>query len=50
MKVYYIEYMDTVKFFYNECAIEIEKGDKVINFICECIKKYGKNIKFKELI
>lgn len=50
INVYYIEYQDSVKFFRNECAIDIPKGKKLAGFLKACYKKYGKKIKFKELI
>ena len=50
MNVYYIEYENTVKFFYNENSLEMLKDNKLILFLKACYNKYGKNIKFKELI
>ena len=50
MKVYYIEYENTVKFFYKDTSLEMLKDNKLVLFLKACYKKYGKNIKFKELI
>lgn len=50
IKLYYIEYQDTVKFFRNNVNIDIPKDQKLVAFLKACYKKYGKNIKFKELV
>ena len=48
--VYFIEYQNSVKFFNKDNTIEILKDSRLISFIKACYKKYGKQIKFKELI
>lgn len=50
IKLYYIEYQDTVKFFYKDTSLEMLKDNKLVAFLKACYKKYGKNIKFKGLI
>ena len=53
MKIYYIEYQDTVKFFNDDKTLEIIRGtnDKFIQkFLKAVYHKYGKTIKFIELI
>ena len=50
MTIYYIEYRETVKFFYDENEIEIEKTMILELFLKSVYKKYGKDVKFKCLV
>ena len=53
MKIYYIEYKTSVKFFNDDKTLEIERGngDKTIEkFLKAVYLKYGKTIKFISLI
>lgn len=51
MKIYYIEYEETVKFFNEEKSLELIKEEKLLKkFLRAAYKKYGKKIKFVELI
>lgn len=50
MKIYYIEYENTVKFFNKDKTLEIEKAGKLILFLKRVYKTYGKQIKFESLI
>lgn len=50
MIIYYIEYLESVKFFRNNVSIEIRKNKKLEIFLKAIYKKYGKKAKFKCLI
>ena len=50
MKIYYIEYTNSVKFFRNDTSIEIEKSKLLELFLKAIYKKYGKKVKFECLI
>ena len=52
MKIYYIEYTNSVKFFNfkNDASIEIEKSKLLELFLKAVYKKYGKKVKFECLI
>lgn len=50
MKIYYIEYSKTVKFFNNDKTLEIEKSKKLVDFLKAVYKKYQGKIKFLKLI
>ena len=50
MKIYYIEYANSVKFFRNDATVEIEKSKLLELFLKAVYKKYGKKVKFECLI
>ena len=50
MKIYYIEFENSVKFFRNEASIEIEKDRLLVMFLKFIYKKYGMSVKFECLI
>ena len=50
MKIYYIEYINSVKFFKNDASIEIEKSKLLEMFLKAVYKKYGKKVKFESLV
>lgn len=50
MKIYYIEYLESVKFFRNDVSIEIRKDKRLVMFLKAIYKKYGKKVKFKCLV
>lgn len=51
MKIYYIEYSDTVKFFNGNKTLELIKDDNFLKrFFRAVYKKYGKTIKFLDLL
>lgn len=50
MIIYYIEYLESVKFFRNNVSIEIRKDKRLVMFLKEIYKKYGKKVKFKCLV
>lgn len=51
MKIYYIEYKDTVKFFNEDNSLELIREDNLLKrFLRAVYKKYGKVIKFESLI
>ena len=50
MKIFYIEYENSVKFFRNDTSIEIEKSKLLELFLKAVYKKYGKKVKFECLI
>lgn len=50
MKIYYIEYTNSVKFFRNDASIEIEKSKLLELFLKAVYKKYGKKVKFECLV
>ena len=47
MKIYYIEYTNSVKFFRNDATIEIEKSKLLELFLKAVYKKYGKKVKIE---
>ena len=50
MKIYYLEFKNSVKFFRNDRSIEIEKSKLLEMFLKAVYKKYGKEVKFERLI
>ena len=50
MKIYYLEFENSVKFFSNDTIIEIEKSKLLELFLKAVYKKYGKEVKFECLI
>ena len=50
MKIYYIEYTNSVKFFTNDATFEIEKSKLLELFLKAVYKKYGKKVKFECLV
>ena len=50
MKIYYIEYQETVKFFNGDRSIEIKKGKLLERILKATYKKYGTKIKFFSLV
>ena len=50
MKIYYIEYNKTVKFFNGEKTLEIPRDKILEKFLRAVYKKYGNKIKFLSLI
>lgn len=50
MIIYYIEYLESVKFFRNNVSIEIRKDKRLVMFLKAIYKKYGKKVKFKCLV
>ena len=51
MKIYYIEYQNTVKFFNGENTLELLRNDKLLErFLKSVYHKYGNQIKFLSLI
>ena len=50
MKIYYLEFKNSVKFFINDTPIEIEKSKLLKLFLKAVYKKYGKKVKFESLI
>ena len=50
MKIFYIEYENSVKFFRNDTSIEIEKSKLLELFLKAIYKKYGKKVKFECLL
>lgn len=50
MKIYYIEYEETVKFFNGEHTVEFNKDNLLKAFLKYCYKKYGKELKFECLV
>ena len=50
MKIYYIEYEKTVKFFNGDKSIEILKGKLLERILKATYKKYGTRIKFLSLV
>lgn len=50
MKIYYLEFENSVKFFRNDTSIEIEKSKLLELFLNAVYKKYGKKVKFECLV
>lgn len=50
MKIYYIEYNKTVKFFNGDNTIEIPRNRLLKQFLKAVYKKYGNKVKFLNLI
>ena len=50
MKIYYLEFENSVKFFIFYTSIEIEKSKLLELFLKAVYKKYGKEVKFECLI
>ena len=50
MKIYYLEFENSVKFFRNDRTIEIEKSKLLEMFLKAVYKKYGKKVKFECLV
>lgn len=50
MKIYYLEFENSVKFFRNDATIEIEKSKLLELFLKAVYKKYGKEVKFECLV
>ena len=50
MKIYYLEFKNSVKFFRNDRSIEIEKSKLLEMFLKAVYKKYGKEVKFECII
>ena len=50
MKIYYLEFENSVKFFKNDRSIEIEKSKLLGLFLKAVYKKYGEEVKFECLI
>ena len=50
MKIYYLEFKNSVKFFRNDATVEIEKTKLLELFLKAVYKKYGKKVKFECLI
>lgn len=50
MIIYYIEYLESVKFFRNNVSIEIRKDKRLVMFLKTIYKKYRKKVKFKCLV
>ena len=50
MKIYYLEFENSVKFFRNDRSIEIEKSKLLELFLKAVYKKYGKKLKFECLL
>lgn len=50
MKIFYLEFEKSVKFYYNENTIEIEKTKLLEMFLKAIYKKYGKKVKFECLV
>ena len=50
MKIYYLEFENSVKFFRTDTSIEIEKSKLLEMFLKAGYKKYGKKVKFECLI
>lgn len=50
MIIYYIEYLESVKFFRNNVSIEIRKDKRLVMFLKAIYKKYRKKVKFKSLV
>ena len=50
MKIYYLEFENSVKFFRNDTSIEIEKSKLLEMFLKAVYKKYGRKVKFECLV
>ena len=50
MKIYYLEFKNSVKFYRNDTSIEIEKSKLLEMFLKAVYKKYGKEVKFECLL
>ena len=50
MKIYYLEFKNSVKFYRNDTSIEIEKSKLLELFLKAVYKKYGKKVKFECII
>ena len=51
MKIYYIEYKNTVKFFNEDKTLELIRNDIFLKrFLKAVYKKYGRSIKFLDLM
>lgn len=52
MKIYYLEFKDSVKFYNKEtnASVEIEKSKLLKLFLKAIYKKYGKKVKFECLV
>ena len=50
MKIYYLEFKNSVKFFRNDTIIEIEKSKLLELFLKAVDKKYGMKVKFEWLL
>ena len=50
MKIYYLEFENSVKFYRNDTSIEIEKSKLLELFLKAVYKKYGKKVKFECLV
>ena len=50
MKIYYLEFENSVKLGRNDTSIEIEKSKLLELFLKAIYKKYGKKVKFECLV
>ena len=50
MKIYYLEFENSVKFCRNDATVEIEKSKLLELFLKAVYKKYGKKVKFESLV
>ena len=50
MKIYYLEFKNSVTFLRNDRSIEIEKSKLLELFLKAVYKKYGKKVKFECLL
>ena len=50
MKIYYLEFENSVKFYRNDATVEIEKSKLLELFLKAVYKKYGKKVKFECLV
>ena len=50
MKIYYLEFENSVKFFRNDTSIEIEKSKLLELFLKAVYKKYGNEVEFECLL
>ena len=50
MKIFYIEYQESVKFFNDNKSLELKKSKILVNFLRMAYKKYGKNLTFESLV
>lgn len=49
MKILYIEFKKSVKFYHDNKSLEIKKSKFLVNFLRAIYKKYDKNLIFEDL-